>query len=87
MQRFLERDHNVRFHVGATLGCRRASAESAECGTTASAAKKRFKKITESSSAELELNPAAPIAAPLMKSAAGLLALPLAATVSGVVSV
>src|SRR5438034_1440132 len=63
LQRFLECDHNVRFHVGATLGCRSTSAEPAEGGTTASAAKKRFKEIAESSSSELELNPAAAIAA------------------------
>jgi hypothetical protein len=77
VQRFLERDHNVRFYICAALGCRSASAEPAECGATASAAKKRFEEIAESSSAELELNPATAIAAPLMKSAAGLLALPL----------
>ena len=77
MQRFLECDHNVRFYVSATFGCRSASAEPAECGTTASAAKKRFEEIAEPSSAELELNSAAAVAAPLMKSAAGLLALPL----------
>src|SRR5512132_1666394 len=77
MQRFLECDHNVRFHIGAAFGCRRASAKPAECGTTASAAKKRFKEIAESSSAELELNSSAAIAAPLIKSAGLLLALPL----------
>ena len=78
MQRLLECDHNVRFYICATLGCRSASAEPAECGTTAPAAKKRFEEITEPSSAELELNPAAAIAAPLIKPAAGLLlALPL----------
>ena len=55
-----------------------ASAEPAECGTTAPAAEKRFEEIAEPGSAELELNSAAAIAAPLIKSAAGLLlALPL----------
>src|SRR5882724_3764739 len=77
VQRFFECDHNVRFHIRATFGCRRASAEPAECGTTSPAAKKRFEEIAEPSSAELELNPAAAIAAPLIKPAAGLLALPL----------
>src|SRR5512132_697562 len=77
VQRFFECDHNIRFHIGATLGCRRASAEPAECGTTTSAAKKRFEEIAEPGSAELELTSAAAIAAPLIKPAAGLLALPL----------
>jgi len=73
VQRFLECDHNIRFHIRAAFGCRSASAEPAECRTTASAAKKRFEEIAESSSAELELNPAAAIAAPLIKSTARLL--------------
>jgi len=77
VQRFFECDHNVRFYIGAAFGCRSASAEPAECGTTAPAAKKRFEEIAEPSSAELELNSAAAVAAPLIKSAAGLLALPL----------
>ena len=54
-----------------------ASAKSAERGATASAAKKRFEEIAEPGSAKLELNPAAAVAAPLRKSAAWLLALPL----------
>src|SRR5206468_10294751 len=77
MERFFKCDNNVRFHSPAAFGCRSASAEPAECGTTAPAAKKRFEEIAEPSSAELELNPAAAIAAPLIKSATGLLALPL----------
>src|SRR5205823_8221021 len=73
---FFKSHHNVRFHIGATLGCRRASPESAECGTTAAAAKECFEEIAESSSAELKFHTAA-IATPLIKSAAWLLALPL----------
>jgi len=76
VERFLERNHNVRFHIGAAFGCCSASAKSAERGATASAAKKRFKEIAEPSSVEFELNSATAIAATLMKSAAWLL-LPL----------
>src|SRR5437867_355911 len=78
VQRFFECDHNIRFHIGAAFGCRSASAEPAECGTTTSAAKKSFEEIAKPSSAKLELNSAAAIAAPLIKSAAGrLLSSPL----------
>src|SRR5258708_24472418 len=77
MQRFFECDNNARFHIGAAFGVRGAPAEPAECGTTASSAKKRFEEIAEPGSAELELNSSAAIAAPLIKPAAGLLALPL----------
>jgi hypothetical protein len=77
VQRFLECDHNVSFYIGAAFGCRSAPAESAECGTAAPAAKKRFKEIAESGSTELELDPTTAIATPLIKSAARLLALPL----------
>ena len=59
--------------IGAAFGCRSPSAEPAECGTTAPAAKKRFEEIAEPSSAEFEFNSATAIAAPLIKSAAGLL--------------
>src|SRR5262249_8752780 len=78
LQRFLEGNHDIRFYVSAAFGCRSTSAEPAECGATSSAAKKRFEEIAEPSSAKLEFNSAAAIAAPLIKSASGLLlALPL----------
>src|SRR5215471_13145240 len=76
MQRFLECDHNVRFHIGAAFGCRSASAESPECRATAPPAKKGFEEIAESSPAELELDSSSAIATPLIESAAGLLSLP-----------
>src|SRR5436190_15002177 len=77
MQRFLEGDHNVCFHIGAAFGCRRAPAEPTVCGSTASAAKKRFEEIAEASPTTLKFDTAPSIASPLIKSAAGLLTLPL----------
>src|SRR4029450_8388404 len=77
VERFFECDHNVRFYIGAAFGCRSASAEPAECGMTTPAAKKPFEEIAEPSSAELELNSAAAITAPLIKPAPRLLSLPL----------
>src|SRR4029453_11225430 len=77
VQRFLEGNHNVRFYVGSALGCRSASAESAECRTAAPAAKKCFEEVAESGSAELELDPAAAITTPLIKPTAWLLSFPL----------
>src|SRR5262249_11404381 len=52
VQRFLERDHNVGFYIGAAFGCRSAPAESAERRTAAPTTKKRFEKIAESCSTE-----------------------------------
>src|SRR6516162_9573726 len=76
MERFLERDHDVRFHIGPTLcGCT-APAKPAESRTAAPAPKKSLEEIAESSSAKLKFHTSA-IAAPLIKSAAGLLSLPL----------
>src|SRR5436305_13634354 len=77
MQRFLKGDHDVCFHIGPSLGCRTAPAEPTECGSAASAAKKRFEEIAEPSPTKLELDAAPSIASPLIKSAAGLLTLPL----------
>src|SRR5438876_1216593 len=76
VQRFFKRDHDVRFDIGATLRRRLTSAKSAESRAATAAAEKRFEKIAEAGSVELELNAAA-VAAPLIKSAAGLLSLPL----------
>src|SRR5204863_1433833 len=53
-----------------------ASAKAAECRSTSSAAEKRLEEIAEAGPAKLELDSTA-IAAPLIKSAAGLLSLPL----------
>ena len=72
MQRLFKRYHDVGFNIGPTL-CRSLTAtEPAESRSAASTAKKRFEEIAEPGSIELELNAAA-IAAPLIKSAAGLL--------------
>src|SRR5215471_3741752 len=76
VQRFLEGNHDVRFHICAALGCRSASAKTAKCRSTSSATEKRLEEIAEPSPAELELDSTA-IAAPLISSAVGLLSLPL----------
>src|SRR5256885_122182 len=73
LQNFLERNENVRFDVRAAFGRCFAASESSECRAAPSAAEKRFKEIAESSAAEFKLDSTAAIAAPLMKSAAGLL--------------
>src|SRR5204863_82961 len=75
---FFKCDHDVGFDIGATFRCRLTSAKSAESRTAAATAEKCFEEVAESGSVELELNSAA-IAAPLIKSAAGLLSLPLPA--------
>src|SRR5436305_674583 len=77
MQRFLKGDHDVCFHIGPSLGCRTAPAEPTECGSAASAAKKRFEEIAEASPIKLELDAAPALASPLIRAAAGLLTLPL----------
>src|SRR6266404_4691649 len=76
VQRFFKCDHDVGFDIGATLRSRLTSAKSAESRAAAATAEKCFEEVAEPRSVELELNSAA-IAAPLIKSAAGLLSLPL----------
>src|SRR5438046_4808571 len=76
VQRFFKCDHDVGFDIGAALRRRLTSAKSAESRAAAATAEESFEKVTESSSVELELNSTA-VAAPLIKSAAGLLSLPL----------
>ena len=76
MQRFFEWDHDVGFDIRTALGRCLAPAKPAESGTATAAAEKCFEKVAESCSVELKLN-SATIAAPLMKSTAGLLSLPL----------
>src|SRR5207302_7050916 len=73
MERFFKRDQNIRFDISATLSGGFAAAESAEGGTPASAAEKRFEEIAEAGAAEFELHAAAAVTAPLMKTALGLL--------------
>src|SRR5438876_11522277 len=76
VQCFFKRDHDVRFDICATLRCRLTSAKSAESRAAAPATEKCFEEVAESCAIKLELNAAA-VAAPLIKSAAGLLSLPL----------
>src|SRR6266496_1277837 len=76
VQRFFKCDHDVGFDIGAALRRRLTSAKSAESRAAPATAEESFEKVTESSSVELELNSTA-VAAPLIKSAAGLLSLPL----------
>src|SRR5882724_11699771 len=78
VQCFFKCDHDVGFDIGATFRCRLTSAKSTESRTAAATAEECFEEVAESRSVELELNSAA-IAAPLIKSAAGLLSLPLPA--------
>jgi len=79
MERLFESNHDVSFHICAAGGCGLTTAESAKRRPSTSSAKKRFEKIAEPGSPELELNAAAPIATPLVKSAAWLLTFPLGA--------
>jgi hypothetical protein len=76
MQRFLERDHNVGFDIGPALSRGLTPAKFSERRAAVAAAKNRLEEIAETSAAELKLDPAI-LAAPLMKSAAGLLRFPL----------
>src|SRR5438034_7489626 len=76
VQRFFKWDHDVGFDIGAALRRRLTSAKSAESRAAAATAEESFEEVAEPRSVELELNSAA-IAAPLIKSAAGLLSLPL----------
>src|SRR6266436_1706128 len=76
VQCFFKCDHDVGFDIGATFRCRLTSAKSTESRTAAATAEECFEEVAEPRSVELELNSAA-IAAPLIKSAAGLLSLPL----------
>src|SRR5687768_13343813 len=63
MERFLQRDHDVCFHVASALRASRSLPEAAAAETTrsAAAAKERFEEITEASSAKLKFH-AAPVA-------------------------
>src|SRR6266705_6169211 len=76
VQRFFKCDHDVGFDIGAALRRRLTSAKSAESRAAAATAEECFEEVAEPRSVELELNSPA-IAAPLIKSAAGLLSLPL----------
>src|SRR5207253_1109503 len=69
-------DHDVGLDIRTALGRCLAPAKPAESGTPTAAAEKCFEKVAESCSVELKLN-SATITAPLMKSTAGLLSLPL----------
>src|SRR4029453_19026288 len=75
MQRFFEGHHDVRFHIGAALRGRLASAESTESRSAPTAAEKRFEEVAESSSVKFELDPAV-AATVLIKSASRLLRSP-----------
>ena len=68
MERFLECNEDVRFDIGAAFRRRFPSTEPAESRTSAPAAEECFEEIAESRSAKFKLNPAAAIAAPLLKS-------------------
>src|SRR5712692_6075839 len=76
VQRFFERDHDVRFHIAAALRRRLASAESAERRSSPAAAEKCFEEIAEAGTAEFKLDTAVVTAAPLIRSAAWLLRSP-----------
>src|SRR5690348_9902227 len=76
MQRFLERDHDVRFDVRSALSRGFASAKSAEGRAAATASEKRFEEIAEAGSVEFKLN-ASVVSTPLIKSTAGLLTSPI----------
>src|SRR5207249_271216 len=75
VQRFFKRDHDIGFDIGAALCRRLTSTESAESRAAAATAEECFEEVAESGSVELELN-SATVAAPLIKSAAGLLLSP-----------
>src|SRR4030095_6669402 len=72
MQRFFQCDHDVGFDISATFSCSLSPAASPESRPAAAAAKERLKEIAKAGAIELKLSPA--IAAPLVESAAGLLA-------------
>ena len=72
MQGFFKCDHDIGFNIGSTLRRGLTSAKSAESRAAAAAAEKRFEEIAETSATKFELD-AATIAAPLIKSTAGLL--------------
>ena len=75
MERFFERDHNVRFDIAPAFGCRRTSAKPAESRSAAAAAEKRLEEIAEAGSAKLEFDSAV-AASVSIKSTSGLLRSP-----------
>jgi len=58
VQRFFERDHDVRFHIAAALSGRLASAESTERRSSPAAAEKCLEEIAEAGAAEFKFNAA-----------------------------
>src|SRR5262249_9240230 len=69
--------HDLPSYPPRAPGCPRGPPNPAEGGPATPAAEKRFEEIAEPGSAKLELNPAAAVAAPLIKSTAWLLSFPL----------
>src|SRR5438270_5417655 len=76
VQRFFERDHDVRFHIAAALSGRLASAESTERRSSPAAAEKCLEEIAEAGAAEFKLDTSVIAAAPLIRSATRLLRSP-----------
>src|SRR5215218_6504270 len=68
VQRFLQRNHDIGFYIGAAFRRGLASPESAESRSSAAATEKRFEEIAESCPAKFELDTTA-VAAPSVKSA------------------
>src|SRR5436190_13234328 len=65
MQRFLERNHNVGFHVATAL-CRNSPLpDPAESRSSAPATEKCFEKVAEAGASKFEFDPAVLAAAPL----------------------
>src|SRR2546421_6688199 len=75
MQRFLERNHDVRFDIAAALSTRGTLTEPAKRRSSPAAAEERFEEIAEARATEFKFN-ATVVAAPLTKSAAWLLRSP-----------
>src|SRR3954454_23276309 len=65
MQRFLERNHNVGFHVAAALRRDATLPDPAESRSSAAATEERFEKIAEAGASKFEFDPTVLAAAPL----------------------
>ena len=78
MERFLERDHDVGFHIAPSLGASRPLSKTAAAKTTApsAAAKELFEEIAEPGPAELEFHATAITSGVAAESTARLLPAP-----------
>src|SRR5438045_3098996 len=76
MQRFLERNHNIGFHVAAALRRNATLPHPAESRSSAAATEECFEKVAEAGASKFEFDPTVLAAAPL-KSPATLSPAPL----------